>query len=61
LLVLRAVGLFALLFLVALGAAWLFTRDRKYLRIAAKTAQAFLLLAVAFALFYVFERVLLFL
>lgn len=60
-LVLRAVVLFALLFLLALGGAWLATRDRKYLRIAGKTIQLVTLLAVAFALFYLFERVLLFL
>jgi hypothetical protein len=59
--VLRAVGLFALLFLLGLVGAWVVTRDRKYLRFAARGAQAFLLLVVAFALFYVFERVLLFL
>mgnify|MGYP003482185308 CR=1 FL=1 len=37
--VLRAVVLFALLFLLALGGAYLATRDRKYLRIAGKTIQ----------------------
>jgi hypothetical protein len=60
-LVIRAVGLFALLFLLALGGAYLATRDRKYLRIAGKTIQMMGLLVVAFGLFYVFERVLLFL
>jgi hypothetical protein len=59
--ILRAVGLFALLFLLGLGGAYLATRDRKYLRIAGKTLQAVMLLFVAFALFYLFERVLLFL
>jgi hypothetical protein len=59
--VLRAVFLFALLFLLALGGAYLATRDRKYLRIAGKTIQLVTLLAVAFGLFYLFERVLLFL
>jgi hypothetical protein len=61
LLVLRAVALFALLFLLAMGGAWLATRDRKYLRIAGKAIQLVTLLVVAFALFYLFERVLLFL
>jgi hypothetical protein len=59
--VLRAVVLFALLFLLALGGAYLATQDRKYLRIAGKTIQLVTLLVVAFALFYLFERVLLFL
>jgi hypothetical protein len=59
--VLRAVVLLALLFLLALAGAFLATRDRKYLRIAGKTIQLTTLLVVAFALFYLFERVLLFL
>ena len=59
--VIRAVALFALLFLLALGGAYFATRDRKYLRIAGKTIQVVTLLVVAFALFYLFERVLLFL
>jgi len=58
--VLRAVFLLALLFVLALVGAWLATRDRKYLRLAGKTIQVLALLAVAFALFYLFERVLLF-
>jgi hypothetical protein len=58
--VLRAVILFTLLFLLALGGAYLATRDRKYLRIAGMTIQIVTLLVVAFALFYLFERVLLF-
>ena len=56
--VLRAVFLLALLFLLALGGAYLATRDRKYLRVAGKTIQVLALLAVAFALFYLFDRVL---
>jgi len=59
--VLRFVVLIALLFLVALVGAYLATKDRKYLRIAGKTIQVMTLLVVAFALFYLFERVLLFL
>lgn len=58
--VLRGVFLLALLFLLALGGAYLATRDRKYLRLAGKTIQVLVLAAVAFALFYLFERVLLF-
>jgi hypothetical protein len=57
---LRAVFLLALLFVLALVGAWLATRDRKYLRLAGRTIQVLTLLAVAFALFYLFERVLLF-
>lgn len=60
-LVLRAFFLLALLFLLALGGAYLATRDRRYLRIAGKTLQVMTVVAVAFALFYLFERVLLFL
>jgi hypothetical protein len=58
--VLRAVFLLALLFVLALVGAYLATRDRKYLRIAGKTIQVVTVLAIAFALFYLFERVLLF-
>lgn len=58
--VLRAVFLLALLFVLALFGAYLATRDRKYLRIAGKTIQVVTVLAIAFALFYLFERVLLF-
>lgn len=58
--VLRAVFLLTLLFLLALGGAYLATRDRKYLRIAGKTIQVVTVLAIGFALFYLFERVLVF-
>jgi len=58
--VLRLVGIFVFLFLLALGGAYLATRDRKYLRIAGKTIQVVTVLVVAFALLYLFERVLLF-
>ena len=58
--VLRAVFLLTLLFLLALGGAYLATRDRKYLCIAGKTIQVVTVLAIGFALFYLFERVLLF-
>ena len=58
--VLRAVILLALLFVLALVGAWLATRDRKDLRLAGRTIQVVALLAVAFALFYLFERVLVF-
>ncbi len=59
--VLRAVGLLVLLFLLGLGGAWLVTRDRRYLQLASRTVQVAVFLGVAFALFYLFERVLLFL
>jgi len=58
--VLRAVFLLALLFVLALVGAWLATRDRKYLRLAGRTIQVLAFLAVAFALLYLFERVLVF-
>jgi hypothetical protein len=58
--VLRAVFLLALLFVLALVGAWLATRDRKYLRLAGKTIQVIVFLAVVFALLYLFERVLVF-
>lgn len=58
-LVVRIVVLFAAMFLAGLGVAFVFTRDRKYLRIAWRTTQIVLLLLVAFGLLYVFERVLL--
>jgi nucleoside permease NupC len=47
------------LLLAGLGIAFAVTRDRKYLRIAWRTALGALVLVVAFALLYVFERVLL--
>ena len=58
-LVLRLVVVAAALFLLGLGLAFLFTRDRRYLRIAWRTLQAVVALLVAFGLLYVFERVLL--
>jgi hypothetical protein len=58
-LVVRFVVLFAALFLLGLGVAYLLTRERKYLRIAWRTLQVVLMLLVAFGLLYVFERVLL--
>ena len=57
--ILRFVVLAAGLFLLGLGIAFVVTRDRRYLRIAWRTVQVVVLLAVAFGLLYVFERVLL--
>ena len=57
--ILRFVVLIAALLLVGLVVAFAVTRDRKYLRIAWRTIQGVLLLVIAFALLYVFERVLL--
>ena len=57
--VLRFVALAAGLFLLGLGVAFVVTRDRRYLRVAWRTIQIVVLLAVAFGLLYVFERVLL--
>ena len=57
--VLRLVLMFAGLFVLGLAAAFLVTRERKYLRILWRFAQAVVVLVIAFALLYVFERVLL--
>jgi nucleoside permease NupC len=57
--VMRFVVVVAALFLLGMGVAYVVTRDRRYLRIAWRTMQFVLVLAVALALFYVFERVLL--
>ena len=56
---LRFVVLIAGFLVIGLGLAFAITRDRKYLRIAWRTIQGVLLLVIAFALLYVFERVLL--
>ena len=40
--------------------AWAVTRNKRYLRMALLAIQVMLLIAVAFGLLYVFERVLLF-
>jgi hypothetical protein len=40
--------------------AWAITRNKRYLKMALLAVQVMLLIAVAFGLFYVFERVLLF-
>ena len=58
-LVVRIVVLFAALFLLGLGVAYLLTRERKYLRIAWRALQVVVVLLVALGLLYVFERVLL--
>ena len=57
--VLRIVAVLGGLALVGLVAAFLVTRNRRYLTIAWLAVQVILLLGVAFALLYVFERVLL--
>lgn len=57
--ILRFVVLAAGLFLLGLGVAFVVTRDRRYLRVAWRAIQIVVLLAVAFGLLYVFERVLL--
>ena len=58
-LVLRFVILFGGLFLAGLLVAWILTKQRRYLQIAWRTVQLLVVFAVAFGLFYVFERVLL--
>ena len=57
--ILRIVGIFAGLLLIGLVIAWAVTRNRRYLRIAWLSVQVILLLCIAFALLYIFERVLL--
>jgi hypothetical protein len=57
--VLRIVAIAGGLLLVGLVAAYLVTRNRRYLTIAWLAVQVVLLLGIAFALLYVFERVLL--
>ena len=58
-LVQRVAASLAVLIGATLGIAFVVTRDRRYLRIAWRTAQVVVLMAVAFGLLYVFERVLL--
>jgi len=56
--VFRAIVVAAALVLGGLVVAWMITRDRKYLRIAAKILLWVLVLGVVLGLLYVFERVL---
>jgi hypothetical protein len=58
-LILRVFLIFGGLLLLGLVVAFLVTRNRRYLRIAWLAIQIMLLLGVAFALLYVFQRVLL--
>jgi hypothetical protein len=57
--VIRIVAIAGGLLLAGLVVAFLVTRNRRYLTIAWLAVQLMLLLGVAFALLYVFERVLL--
>ena len=57
--ILRIVAIAGGLLLAGLVVAFLVTRNRRYLTIAWLAVQIILLLAVAFGLLYVFERVLL--
>ncbi|HET6263702.1 MAG TPA: hypothetical protein VFD95_02510 [Usitatibacter sp.] len=57
--ILRVVGIAGALLLLGLVAAFLVTKNRRYLVMAWLAVQIGLLLAVAFGLLYVFERVLL--
>jgi hypothetical protein len=59
LLILRVVGIALALLLLGLVGAFLVTKNRRYLTIAWLSVQIVALLAVAFGLLYVFERVLL--
>jgi len=55
---LRVVLIFGALLMLGLGVAFLVTRNRRYLRIAWLAIQVLGLLGVAFALLYIFQRVL---
>jgi hypothetical protein len=57
--VLRIVAIAGGLLLAGLVVAFLVTKNRRYLTIAWLACQVMLLLAIAFGLLYVFERVLL--
>ena len=57
--ILRIVAVAGGLLLAGLVVAFLVTRNRRYLTIAWLAVQVMLLLAIAFGLLYVFERVLL--
>ena len=59
-LILRIVVIFTALFVVGMGIAFILTRERRYLALAWRVLQVTVLVGVAFALLYVFERVLLF-
>lgn len=58
-LVLRFVVMIGGLFLAGLLIAWILTKQRRYLQIAWRTVQVLVVLAVAFGLVYLFERILL--
>jgi hypothetical protein len=55
---LRIVLIFGGLLMLGLGVAFLVTRNRRYLRIAWLALQVMALMGVAFALLYIFQRVL---
>jgi hypothetical protein len=55
---LRVLLPFAVLLVLGLGIAFVATRDRRYLRYMLLSVQVILLVVIAFALLYVFERVL---
>jgi hypothetical protein len=57
--VLRLVLVLGLAVLAGLALAWMFTRDRKYLRIAGRIVRFLIVLAVVVALVFVAERVIL--
>jgi hypothetical protein len=57
--VLRLLMVLSLAVIAGLVLAWLFTRDAKYLRIAARILRFIVVLGVVVALIYVVERLLL--
>jgi hypothetical protein len=58
--VLRLVLLFGVLMIVGCVGGWMFTRNRRFLTLAWNVTRILGLLAIAGALLYVFERVLVF-
>ena len=56
---LRLLLVLALIGIAGLALAWLFTRDKKYLRYAGRIVRFIIVLAVVLALVFVVERVIL--
>lgn len=57
--VFRLILVLALIILAGLALAWMFTKDRKYLRIAGRIVRFLIVLGVVMALVFVAERLIL--
>lgn len=57
--VFRLILVLALIVLAGLALAWMFTKDRKYLRIAGRIVRFLIVLGVVMALVFVAERLIL--